>query len=109
MTHDALVSCVIVALLVLLIALELFRKGSPTMADKSSIETLRDGSAIVIVNVIAKSGYRGGFTFRNVTPDTWTKVLQLLDVPLHGPSEMIGNGTAIDADESPTIPGSFSK
>lgn len=89
---DIAISCIILILLILLVTLEITRKDTEMPKDQGLIESMAPNTAVVVVNIIAKSGYRGGFTFHNVTPETWNAVLALLDQPAHKPAEMIGNG-----------------
>lgn len=84
-----LAACAVITLALIIIYwffLDVF-KGID-MADKSAVQSLKDGTAIVVVNYIAKSGMRQGYTFHNVTPVALQEALTALDKPEFAPMQM---------------------
>lgn len=104
------------------------------MADTSATDSLKPGTAIVVLNIIAKNGYMTGYTFHNVTGKAWADVLDILDKPEFKPYENgvsgeqhqsrvektgevngiiegdikeiyeLGSGSSVDTNESPVWP-----
>lgn len=85
MLDDAIV---IIVLCIAGIILYFFFMDVFNMPDTPPLQNLKNGTAIVTVNFIAKSGAKVGHTFRNVPPDVMQSVFDLLDRPEFGPQAM---------------------